>query len=105
MPLVIDTKKPLHKPIEVTVDGKQFRVAKINREVLNKIEDLARKALKGEVDAAYTQMELIFGKHKSLDLFDIREVNEILGYVTTEIFKAEKITSPEKKAKGPGDKN
>ena len=105
MSLVIDTKKPLHKPIEITVDAQTFRVKKINREVLNKIEDLARKALKGEVDAAYTQMELIFGKHKSLDLLDIREVNDILGYVTTEIFKAEKITSPEKKAKGPGGKS
>jgi len=105
MSLIINTKKPIHKPIEVTLDGKKYVVKTIDRDVLNKIEDLARKALKGQQDAAYAQLELIFGKHKALDALDIRVVNDVLNYVTTEIFKAEKLTSPEKKVTGPGVKS
>jgi len=105
MTLVIDTKKPLHKPITCAVDGKVYAANRIDREVINKIDELARKAVKGEPDAAYSQMELLFGKHKALDKLDIREVNDILTYVTTEIFKAEKAEAEEKKAKGPGGKS
>lgn len=105
MGFVIDTKKPIHRPISVTIDGREFKAKDIARDEIKDIERFAREAVKGDPEAAYKQMEVIFGKHKELDKLDIRIVDDLLQYVTLEIFKGEKADTPEKKDKRPGDKS
>lgn len=99
----IDTKKSLYKPIRIKVDNEVFVAKKIDRDAIRKIEKLAREAIKGDVEAAYKQLEIIFGKSKVLDNLDLREVNGILNHVTQQIYKSERTpTEPAKKANGPG---
>ena len=99
----IDTKKSLYKPIEIEIDGKIFQVKRIPRDVLLKIERLGEEALKGNVVAGYQQLELLIGKSEYVDRLDIREVNEIIGFITEKIYKLEKTeTEEEKNESKPG---
>lgn len=101
--LTIDTKKSLYKPIEIEVNGKVYLVKRITRPIIVELDKLAKNALDGDVEAAYKQVELLLGKDKSLDELELREVNEIVTYITQQIFKPEKvIPDEEKKATGPG---
>ncbi len=98
-------EKPLFPPIEVKIYGKTYQAKPLNRETIRKIGELARAALDGDEEAAYKQLHVLFGQHAELDKLDIREVNAVLTYVQTQIFKPETADTKEKKAKGPGDKS
>lgn len=101
--LVIDTKKSLYKPIEIEINGKTYLVRRITRPVIVELEALAKKAGEGDVEAAYKQLELLLGKHKAFDDLELREVNDVIVFITDQIFKSEKvIPEAEKKATRPG---
>jgi len=100
-----DEKKPIHKPITAKINGKTYTANILDREAIKKIEQLARDAAKGDSEAAYKQLEVIFGKHKELDRLDIRVVDRLLTNITEQVFNPELADTPGKKATGPGDKN
>ncbi len=98
-------EKPLFPPIKVKIYGKTYQARPLDREVIRKIGQLAQAAVDGDEEAAYKQLHVIFGEHSELDQLDIREVNAVLTYVQTQIFKPETADTKEKKVKGPGDKS
>lgn len=100
-----DEKNPIHKPITAKINGKTYTANTLDRQAIKKIEQLARDAVKGDSEAAYKQLEIIFGKHLALDRLDIRVVDRLLKDVTEQIFNPELADTPGKKATGPGDKS
>ena len=104
--LVINTEKSLYKPIQVEVNGQMLTVVRVTKAVIKELDRLANLAIDGDVEAAYKQLELFFGKkHKVFETLEVREVREINKYITTQLFKSEKTGGDqEKKAKEPGDK-
>jgi hypothetical protein len=108
-PLKLSTSKSLYKPIEIEIDGETFRAKVLTRAMLRKMTTLEKKIRGGDADGAYEQLEMIFGKHQVFDKLDLRQVNEIIAYVTTQFFKPEKAidvdeTEEEKNVNRPGDK-
>jgi len=105
MSLKLSTKKSLYKPITVEIDGVKLQARPITREVLRKMASLEKRIRTGDVEAAFEQVELIFGKQKMIDKLELRQVNEIIEYVTTCIFKPEReLQTEEKNSTRPGDK-
>jgi len=105
MSLKLSTTKSLYKPITIEIDGTVLTAQPITREVLRKMASLEKRIRAGNVEAAYEQIELIFGKHKVFDKLVLQQVNEIVEYVSTCIFKPEReLTAEEKNLKRPGDK-
>ncbi|MHA1613324.1 MAG: hypothetical protein ACTSYJ_00595 [Candidatus Thorarchaeota archaeon] len=105
MSLKLSTEKSLYKPITVEIDGVKLQAQPITRGVLRKMASLEKRIRTGDVEAAFEQVELIFGKQKVIDKLELRQINEIIEYVTTCIFKPEReLTVEEKNSTGPGDK-
>jgi len=105
MSLKLSTTKSLYKPITIEIDGTELKARPMTRDVLRKMSVLEKRIRTGDVEAAYEQVELIFGKHKVIDKLELRQVNEIIEYVTTCIFKPEReLQTEEKNLKRPGDK-
>lgn len=103
--LIIDTKKSIYKPIIVEIDGENYSVKSVNRAMLKKMAELEETITGGNPEAAYDQLELLFGAVKAFDKLDLREVNEIINHVTAKLYKPEKDEkSPEKNESSPGDK-
>lgn len=103
--LIIDTKKSVYKPIIVEIDGENYEVKSVNRAMLKKITELENKLKMGNAEAAYDQLELLFGAIKAFDKLDLREVNEIINHVTDKLYRPEKDEKePEKNESGSGDK-
>jgi hypothetical protein len=100
-----DAKKSLFKPIEVKLGGKVFTLRKVDREVIRKLGEYERLALKGNPDAAYQELEFLLGKDPLLDRLDIREVGNILIEIAKLVFKGEQFESDEVKNESrPGAK-
>jgi len=105
MSLKISTEKSLYKPITVEIDGVKLEARPMTREVLRKMASLEKRIRAGDVEAAFEQVELIFGKQKVINKLELRQVNEIITYVTNCIFKPEReLAVEEKNSTGPGDK-
>jgi len=105
MSLKLSTEKSLYKPITIEIDGMKLQARPITRGVLRKMASLEKRIRTGDVEAAFEQVELIFGKQKVIDKLELRQVNEIIEYVTTCIFKPEReLTVEEKNSTRPGDK-
>lgn len=110
--LKIDTTRSLYKPVEVEIDGKVFEVQPLTRAKLRDLSALEKRIRTGDSEAAYEQLEIMLGTKDILETLTLQHVNEIVTFVTSQIYQPERILptdSPdEKKAKnlkGPGDKD
>lgn len=105
-PLILSTKKSVYKPIEIEVDGVKYAAKPINRTILEEMGKLEREIRSGDAQKAYDQVELVFGHLKVFDRLDLRQINEIVNYVTNALFKPERLEKkdPEKNESGPGEK-
>jgi len=105
MTLKISTTKSLYKPIVIEIDGVQIKAKPFVKERLRRIAEIEKKIRAGDVLAAYEQIEVIFGKQKKFESLELRQVNEIIEYVTNSILRPEKeLPVEEKNSTGPGDK-
>ncbi len=85
--LTLSTKKSLHKPIEVEVDGKVYSLAKVPKSLFEKVIELE---LTGDPLAGYEQVFTAFGIPKTvLSKLDSRDVKLITGLLTNAILKNE----------------
>lgn len=105
--LVLSSKKSLHRPLKIKVEGKVYTSTILCRELFESLRKLQTKAAGGDSDAAYEQIRLVFGVPKSylykLDMRDITLISELVGDT---IEKSENYrTDQEKKVDGPGEKN
>ena len=98
--LTIDTKKSLFEPVEVEINGKVFKVKKIDRETLKKITELDIETQAGNLDAAYRRLELMIGKQAVVSSLAIEELIEITQFIIGNIFRPSK---QEKNLPGPGE--
>lgn len=94
--LKIDTTKSLYKPIEIEVNGKVFEAKTLTRVILRDLSKLEARIRQGEAEAAYEQLELMFGKQKEFDQLTLQHVNEIVTYVTTQLYAPERILPTDK---------
>jgi len=104
-PLKLSTKKLLYKPITIEIDGKLYESKPINRAMLEQMSELESQIRSGNAQSAYDQVKLMFGNHSVFDKLDLRQINDIISYVTTCLFRPEKVKEeqPEKNRKRPGN--
>ena len=105
--LKISTKKGLHRPLRIEIDGKFYTSTPIVKSVFDKMAKLQEAGEGGDTDAPYEQIKLIFGVPKKIlyDM-DMRDISVISDLVTNTLMKSENYrTETEKKTDGPGEKN
>jgi|GEM_PF-2431758 len=89
--LVLSTKKSLYDPIEIVIDDKVYESLKTTRNVLKKIDELDVLVDKGDTDALYKIVQLMFNVDMSiLEGLDKREVENIYIYVKRKFVEIEK---------------
>lgn len=103
--LTLSTKKSLHRPIVITVDGKNYTSKPIVKSLFDEIVKLQLKGEAGDVEAPYEQVKLVFGVPKKiLYELDMRDLSMITALLTDTLLKSENYrTEQEKKDEGPGD--
>lgn len=104
--LVLSTAKSIHPPIEIEVDGKSYVNNPLSRTLFEEIKKYEKAALKGDIQALYKQVQLIFSvPMEILNKLDVRDVNSLLDYAMTRVFQ-DKAKTPEeeteKNESGPG---
>lgn len=105
---VLSTKKSLFDPIEIEIDGKTYFSKKLCRALFDELKKHEEEALKGNIEALYEQVNVIFGIDASvLENLDIREIEAMIDFATNKIFHPdkEKKKDPEKNESESGDKN
>lgn len=91
--LKISTKTSIYKPIEVEVNGRIFKIERIDTEMMKKLSEIQKEIAMGNLENITEQMTVLFPDmpRKLIQKLDIREVNAITYYL------AEMIVTPEKK--------
>lgn len=104
--LILSTTKSIHKPIEVEVDGKTYANNPFSRTAFQELKKHEKAALKGDIEALYTQVRLIFPIPMDvLNKLDIRDVNSLLDYAMAKILVTQtKEATDEEKAEKNGPK-
>ena len=98
--LVLSTKKSIHKPIEVEIDGKIYHCRPLSRTLWDGVKQYEDAAADGDIEALYKQVELLYGVPiVILNKLDIRDVNSLLEYTMAQIFKLTPKTDKEKAEK------
>lgn len=81
----VDEQKQLAEPIEITLEGKDYKVGKVTTELLNKVNTLREAG----VDAAAKQLAVLVDvDEKEFAGVDIRKVGNALAYITDSIQKS-----------------
>jgi len=98
--LVLSTKKSIHKPIVIEVDGKKYENNPLSRTLFDEVRKYEKAALDGDIEALYKQVELLFSVPvEVLNKLDVRDVNSLLDYTMAQIFIARATTEKEKAEK------
>ena len=98
--LVLSTKKSLHKPIVIEVDGTDYLNNPLSKDLFDEVRKHEKAALAGDQAALYKQVELLFSvPMEKLNKLDIRDVSTLLRYTMTQVFKASPETDKEKDEK------
>lgn len=102
--LVLSTEKSLHRPLVVSVNGKEYVLEKIPKALFDKIVDLEKT---GEEDAGYKQIVAAFGvPMKILADLDSRDVKLIVKLLTGALADSEEyLDKQSKKEPGSGKKS
>jgi len=84
--LELSTKKSLHDPIRIKIDGKTYENNPLVRTLFTELRVLQKNAEKGDDNALYAQIKLLFPIPDSvLDALDIRDISKMLSYATQQI--------------------
>jgi len=97
--LKIESEKSLYQPIEVEIDGHIFSLKKVTQKMLGEIGRLDEEIPKGNLEAAWQRLEVLFGPSKLFAKLDIFQVGEIIRFVVRSIVAPE---AEEKNGQGPG---
>ena len=106
--LVLSTKKSIHKPIVIMVDGKDYPNNPLSRTLFDEVGKYEKAAIGGDIEALYKQVQILFNVPvEVLNKLDVRDVNSLLDYTMSQIFQASAKTAKEKAEKNgskPGPK-
>jgi len=98
--LILSTQKSIHKPIEIEIDGKTYQNRPLSRATFDKVKEHEKAALKGDIEALYEQVKILFGVSMDvLNKLDIRDVNTLLQYTMTQVTQPLATTEKEKAEK------
>lgn len=98
--LILSTQKSIHKPIEIEIDGKTYCNRPLSRATFDEVKKHEKDALKGDIEALYEQVKVIFGVPMDvLNKLDIRDVNTLLEYTMAQVFQSSAKTDKEKAEK------
>ena len=102
----VSTKKSLHGPIEIEVDGKVYSRPLITISLLKEVEKHEKKIRKGDFEAMITQINLLTGIPKDLaKQIDIKDLEAMLDHISMKLYgrgKKADAKNPEKKGSKPG---
>ena len=103
--LVINTEESLYRPVEVEIDGQVYQVARITRPVQRKLLELDDQLRAGNLDAAYTRLELLIGKQDFIEKIDVQQASKITQYIIQKVYApTPEDRVEEKKAPEAGEK-
>lgn len=98
--LKLSTKKSLHDPIEIEIDDKVYVNKPLTKPVFTELRKLQKAAEKGDDEALYSQIKLIFPiPDEVLDELDIRDISKMLSHATQQIIGTIGGTEEEKERK------
>jgi hypothetical protein len=100
--LSITTDKSLYAPIDVEIDGKLYRVKRMTRTLIQEIAALDAETGKGDLDAAFRRMEILFEQKPPIDKLDIQQVGKITEFIVRNVLAPEQA---EKNGSKPGEQN
>ena len=64
--LVLSTEKSLHRPITITIDGKEYQSKPFLKPLIDEIIKYQEQGLSGAADAPYEQVHAVFGVDKKI---------------------------------------
>jgi hypothetical protein len=77
-------KEQISEPIEITLEGKVYKVGKITTDLIKKVTEIGKR--KEEVNAPIKQLACLLGVDpKELEEIDIRKVSSVLKFITDSI--------------------
>ena len=99
----LSTEKSLYKPIQITVDGKLYSVAKITPKLLKQVTTHEKDAIRGDPDAIVKQFSILTGVEEAIvEELDVRDLTTALTRITKEILRPEEsLGKAEKKESKP----
>ena len=99
--LELSTKKSIHPPVEVVVDGKTYVNNPLSRALFDELKKHEKAALGGDVNALYSQVRAIYDiPVEKLHKLDMRDIRTLLEYTMTKTFGSkEEQTEAEKEEK------
>jgi len=87
--LVLSTKKSIHPPIEVEVDGKIYQNNALSRAFFDELKKHEKSALGGNVEALYKQVQILYGIPMDiLNKLDVRDIKTLLEFTMAKIFSS-----------------
>jgi len=102
--LELSTKKSIHNPIEVEIDGKTYQNRPLSRTLFEEVKKHEKAALAGDIEALYKQVQILYGVPiEILNKLDIRDVNSLLEFTMTQITQSPVKTDKEKAEKNESE--
>lgn len=103
----LSTRKSLHPPIEIDIDGKTYKTRLLSKALFDEIRAHEKAALEGDQAALYKQVQLLYGVPTAvLDKLDIRDIGSLLEHTMEKIVPTETPPAEEKAGKNaskPGE--
>ena len=99
--LELSTKKSIHPPVEVVVDGKTYVNNPLSHALFDELKKHEKAALGGDPQALYAQVRAIYNiPVEKLHKLDMRDIRTLLEYTMKETFgEPEERTEAEKEEK------
>lgn len=98
--LKVESAKSLYAPIEVEIDGHVFTLKKVTQKMLTEVGRLDEEIPRGNLEAAWKRLEVLFGPSDVFSGLDIFQVGDIIRFVVRSIMVPE---AEEKKEQGPAE--
>ena len=100
--LKLSTKKSLHAPIEIEVDGQVYSRPVITISLLQQVDKLEKKVKTGDFNALVEQIHLLTGVPKSVAKeVDLLDLNSLMDYVSAKLYGSIAGEDEEKKVSKP----
>lgn len=99
--LELSTKKSIHPPIEMVVDGKTYPNNPLSNALFDELKKHEKAALGGDINALYAQVRILYNiPIVVLKKLDMRDIRTLLEFTMTKAFGSkEEQTEPEKEEK------
>lgn len=95
----LSTKKSLHSPITVKIDGKTYETRLLSKALFDEMRGYEKAAAKGDEKSLFKQVQLLFPIPLDvLNKLDVRDISSLLKHTTTQIISSYSTSAKEEKA-------